>query len=49
MGQFEDAGNRSLPQAADWLKCVICQRETTANLSVLLAGNGITLVLIHYF
>ena len=27
MGQSEDAGNRSLP--LDWLKCVICQKETT--------------------
>ena len=29
MGKFEDAGKRLLPRAIDWLKCVICQKETT--------------------
>ena len=47
MGSFEDAGNRSLPQAIVWLKCVIlcARRKQLIKPQCPLTGDGTTLVL----
>ena len=47
MGSFEDAGNRSLPQAIVWLKCdILCaRRKQLKKPQCPLTGDGTTLVL----